>query len=350
MKKRELTNDDRYVIYKMLSLGKHKIEIAEVVGCHLSTIYREIKRGMVQQRDEQWKIIMKYDPYTANERSIINKSKRGVSLKLMIGCEYLQFVSEKIRKEKYSPRAVVMYLKLNKLFDVSLSDFSIYRYIRLGLIEGVTKKNLHYKIVKNRYIRHKRKRVASGESIEKRPINVLKRAEFGHWEMDTVMGKQGISKKSLLVLTERKTRYEMVFMLQQHTTQNVVKIIDLLEKKIKENFTKIFKTITVDNGTEFSDSGGITKSIYKGKRLKLYFCHPYSSYERGTNENTNRLIRYFLPKGTNFDNKTDTDIQEIQNWINEYPRKLFNGLNSKSQLKIELKNLNIDYHKISNII
>ena len=176
------------------------------------------------------------------------------------------------------------------------------------------------------------------------------RAEFGHWEMDTVMGKQGISKKSLLVLTERKTRYEMVFMLQQHTTQNVVKIIDLLEKKLKDNFTKIFKTITVDNGTEFSDSGGITKSIYKGKRVKLYFCHPYSSYERGTNENTNRLIRYFLPKGTNFDNKTDTDIQEIQNWINEYPRKLFNGFNSKSQLKIELKNLNIDYHKISNII
>ena len=347
-KKKELTNDDRYVIYKMLNSNRHKQEIAEVVGCHISTIYREIKRGLVKQLTTDYRIKTIYDPYTANERSIINKSKRGVSLKLIIGCDYLKFVSEKIKKEKYSPRAIVLYLQQNKLFDETLSDFSIYRYIRLGLIDGVTKKNLHYKVVKNRYIRHKRKRPPSGESIEKRPIEILNRLDFGHWEMDTVVGKQGISKKSMLVLTERKTRYELIFLLEQHTTQNVIDKINILEKVLKSKFNKIFKTITVDNGTEFSDSVGIVKSINKkDKRFNLYFCHPYSSYERGSNENANKLIRYHIPKGTNFDNKSDKDIREIQNWINEYPRKLFNGYNAKSKLITELKKLNIDYNTIS---
>lgn len=352
---KELTNDDRYVIYKLLNKQIDKRKIADIIGCHISTIYREIKRGLVEQLTTQYEVIIKYDPYTANERSKRNKSKRGANLKLILGCEYLEFIKNKIINDKFSPRAIVMYLK-NKTnaitFDKTLCDKSIYRYIKLGLIDGVNKTKLHYKIVKNKYIKRIRKRTASGKSIEKRPKEILARKELGHWEMDSVVGKQGNSKKTLLVLTERFTRYEKIFLLDNHSTAQVVSKINFLEKELKRMFSKIFKTITVDNGIEFSDNDGIEKSLFhkNRNRVDLYFCHPFSSCERGTNENTNKLIRYFIPKGTNFDNKTDKDIEQIKKWINEYPRKLFDGANAKSRFVSELKKLNIDYNTISNIL
>ena len=247
-KKKELTNDDRYVIYKLINNKKDKEEIADIIGCHISTIYREIKRGSVEQYTTTLDAIIKYDPYTANERSKANKSKRGANLKLMIGCEYLEFVKHKILDDKFSPRAIEMYLNNERIFDKTLCDKSIYRYIKLGLIDGVDKNKLHYKITNNKYIKRLRKRVASGKSIEKRPTEILERKELGHWEMDSVIGKQGISKKTLLVLTERMTRYEKIFLLDNHTTEQVVDKINYLEKTLKNNFSKIFKTITVDNG------------------------------------------------------------------------------------------------------
>ena len=91
----------------------------------------------------------------------------------------------------------------------------------------------------------------------------------------------------------------------------------------KELFRSIFKTITVDNGTEFSDYSGIEKSVYGGNRTKLYYCHPYSSWERGTNENTNRMVRRQAPKGTSFENISEEDVQQIEDWVNKYPRKIF---------------------------
>ncbi len=113
----------------------------------------------------------------------------------------------------------------------------------------------------------------------------------------------------------------------------VVEALDRLERKWGDMFSTVFKTITVDNGSEFSDCEGIERSAREEgkKRTKAYYCHPYSSYERGSNENTNKLIRRHIPKGTNFDDKTDDEVQNIEKWVNEYPRKI-HGYQSAGEL------------------
>ena len=142
--------------------------------------------------------------------------------------------------------------------------------------------------------------------------------------MDSVIGQRGKSKNTLLVLTERKTRDEIIFKLPDHTDEAVVAALDRLERKWGDMFRQIFKTITVDNGSEFADVAGLERSVLAEgeKRTHLYYCHPYSSWERGTNEVTNKMVRRKVPKGTNFDDKTDEEIEKIEDWINNYPRRI----------------------------
>lgn len=103
-------------------------------------------------------------------------------------------------------------------------------------------------------------------------------------------------------------------------------------------FSNIFKTITVDNGTEFADCEGIEKKDKKGKkRTEVYYCHPYCSAERGSNENQNRMIRRHIPKGTNFDRKTKKDIQKVEDWLNNYPRPMFDGRSSQELYEEEMR-------------
>ena len=122
----------------------------------------------------------------------------------------------------------------------------------------------------------------------------------------------------MLVLTERKTRDEIIVKLPDQKAASVVEAIDKLERKWGDMFTKVFRSITVDNGVEFSDYEGLERSIlHEGeKRTFLFYCHPYSSWERGTNENNNRLIRRHIPKGEDFDEKQDRDIEYIEIGLN----------------------------------
>ena len=169
------------------------------------------------------------------------------------------------------------------------------------------------------------KRPPRGESIENRPEEIAKRITFGHWEMDSVEGKKG-TKKTLLVLTERKTRNEIIRLMKDKTAASVVNALNDLERQLgPELFAQIFQTITVDNGSEFSDYEGIEKStvLKDGKRTKVYFCHPYSAYERGSNENQNRMVRRHYPKGYDFTNTTPAEIRKLEKWINNYPREMF---------------------------
>ena len=106
------------------------------------------------------------------------------------------------------------------------------------------------------------------------------------------------------------------------TSASVVSALNTLEKKFGKLFPKIFKTITVDNGVEFSDCVGLETSIYGGQRTKVYYCHPYSSYERGTNERLNREIRRKIPKGSDLTKYSEKEIQAIEDWMNDYPRQV----------------------------
>lgn len=114
----------------------------------------------------------------------------------------------------------------------------------------------------------------------------------------------------------------------------MIKVIDKLERKYGSKFKQIFKSITTDNGGEFLDFEGIEKSLYgKETRTKMYFAHPYSSWERGTNENINRMIRRFIPKGVDISTFTHKETKRIENWINNYPRKILGGKSSNMLLK-----------------
>lgn len=128
----------------------------------------------------------------------------------------------------------------------------------------------------------------------------------------------------MLVLTERSTRHEIVRKLRSKTQSEVVHALDQLEHIYKDRFPIIFKTITSDNGTEFLNTDCIEQScIYKSvARTHLYYCHPYSAYERGSNENANKLIRRHIPKGDDISKYTIKQVQHIESWINNYPRKI----------------------------
>ena len=141
--------------------------------------------------------------------------------------------------------------------------------------------------------------------------------------MDSIVGPQGKSKATILTLTERKTRNEITLKMPDKGADNVVKALDRLEDKWGPLFPQVFKTITVDNGTEFAFWKALEKSKNGDrKRTSLYYCHAYCSSERGTNENLNRMVRRKVPKGTNFDDMPDEEIESIAEWMNNYPRKI----------------------------
>ena len=220
-----------------------------------------------------------------------------------------------VRSDQYAVYA----FNLQYLLDIR----TLYNYIEKGVFLRLDLKHLP---LKGKRKKHNRKvkiaaKPSRGTSIEKRPAVINDRTEFGHWEMDCVEGKKK-KKETILALSERLTRREIVIKIPDKTTTSVVKALNSLERRYGKHFRKIFKSITVDNGTEFSDRKGMEKSIYNGQRTEIYYCHPYSSYERGTNERLNREIRRKIPKGSDLTKYSAQDIQDVENWLNDYPRQI----------------------------
>ena len=147
--------------------------------------------------------------------------------------------------------------------------------------------------------------------------------------MDTVVGKSG-TKEVLLVLTERMTKQEIIRKLKSKSQYCVVKELDKLERKLgSKKFRETFRTITCDNGCENLDCEGIERSVMvKKKRTEVYYAHPYSAWERGSNENANKLIRRFVPKGADISKFSHERIKMIEHWMNNYPRRSLEGLSA----------------------
>lgn len=326
----QLTRTDRIKLEALIKAGLSKSKIAEQLGVHRSTIYNELKRGQYMHRNSDYTEELRYSPDIAQEKAEENLKVRGTQLKIGNDIAYANYIEDKIVNEDYSPAAVLGELKAQGKegnFKTTICVATLYSYIDKGIFLKLTNKNLPVKKnEKRKYnkVKKQQARANAGDSIEKRPEEIEKREEFGHWEMDSVIGQRGKSKNTLLVLTERKTRDEIIFKLPDHTDEAVVAALDRLERKWGDMFRQVFKTITVDNGSEFADVEGLERSaLVEGeKRTHLYYCHPYSSWERGTNEVTNKMVRRKVPKGTNFDDKTDEEIEEIEGWINNYPRRI----------------------------
>lgn len=337
---KHLTHDDRIKIEALLKAKHTPQEIADNIGCHISTIYREMKRGSYNHRNSDWTEEERYSPDIAEEKYRENLAAKGPGLKIGNDVELANYIEKEILTKKRSPEAVLGRMKRQGIkFSVTICTTTLYSYIDKGIFLNLTNKDLPVKKTEKReYKKVQRSRAQKGDSIEKRPEEVDTRETFGHWEMDTVIGKRGQSKKSLLVLTERKTRKEIIMELKRHTAENVVRAINRLEKKWGKMFYKIFKTITVDNGSEFADYEGLAKAYNrKGSRTKIYYCHPYSSSERGSNENQNKMIRRHIPKGTDIDTLPKGKVQEVEKWINDYPRGIFDFATSEEMFNEELE-------------
>lgn len=340
---KQLTRDDRLKMETLLNRGASKADVARYLGVNRSTITREFAKGRYIHRNTDYTEEERYSADLAQKRHEFAVQLRGTGLKIDKEHRLAEYLEEKIVDEKYSPEAALASIKTSgHKFSVNISLTTLYRYIDQGVFLRLTNEKLPVKgnVKKHKKIVRIQKRVSAGESIEKRPAEIETREEFGHWEMDTVKGKRGKTKSCLLVLSERKTRDELIFKLPDQTSASVVEILDYLENTWGEMFTKVFKTITVDNGVEFSNCEGMEGSIIDGQtRTKVYYCHAYSSWERGTNENINKMIRRHIRKGVDFDNATEEYIEYIQYWINHYPRRMFGFRTSAELFEEELRKI-----------
>lgn len=314
---KRINYDDRKVIEKMMNVKAPVAMIAKAIGKSRKAVYYELQKGICKVYGKDYKIIEVYSAKVAQDKTEINYTAHGVGLKIGNNHRAAKDISEYIRRG-FSPYAASIMLKKNNV--INLSRNTIYNYIYQGFIPDVTSKSLLYGRRKRKYYRVvKLPRKAFGTSIEKRPAEVQDRLEFGHWEMDTVYSKSG-KLPCLLVLTERKTRYEIIAKLPNKESVEVVKYMTRLYKRHGKNFNKVFKTITCDNGVEFARANHV-----QGYGTRVYYAHPYSAFERGSNENANRMIRRWYPKGTDFTDVPEGDIAKLQDWMNSYPRLILGG-------------------------
>ncbi len=320
---------ERGKIAALLKEGKSIRYIAKQLARAPSTISREIKRGTVTQLKSDLSTYHAYFPEAG--QAIYEKRRKhcGAKLKLPLVIAFIKFAEEKMLQEKpWAPDAIVGYCKINPEWKDKpiVCTKTLYNYIDRGLLKV---RNIDL-LIKPRLkpTKKAKKRVPKrikGKSIDLRPKEVETREEFGHWEIDTVVGKRS-GDVVLLTLTERKTRYEHIFLLESKESRAVKRVFMGLKAYYGEIFEEVFKSITADNGSEFSELSALLESL----KSEAYFSHPYSSWERGSNERQNGIIRRFIPKGKAIKDIPLVEVKEIERWMNQYPRKIL-GYNTPDE-------------------
>lgn len=295
----QLTQELRYQISAYKKAGFNQSRIASVVGVHPSTIGRELRRNHGQRG---------YRPKQAHQFS---QQRSRDKPRKRIEVETWALVGSRLRVE-WSPEQITSWL--HKYEYATVSHERIYQYI---LADKKAGGNLYtylrcQKQRKKRYgAKDRRGQISGRQSIDSRPVIVDKRSRLGDWELDTIIGKG--HKQAIVSLTERKSRLALIAKVEQKTADQVAtEIIRLLKP-----YADTVHTLTSDNGKEFAGH----KNIAKALNAEFYFAHPYSSWERGANENMNGLIRQYFPKNRYFNTVSDTDIQLVMERLNNRPRK-----------------------------
>jgi len=308
-------------------------ELARRLGRSRSSVSREYRRGTVTNMNselEQFPVYSARKGQDEAEQAALNKGPRG-----RLTNRIAEDIRELIVEEKLSPYAALVRLKKTGLYPWLPCERTVYNAINAGFL-GVSRGQLPYKPPDKRP-RKAGKRMAYTNAkrrcISERPSAAEQRSEYGHWEMDTVVGGKGTSPACLLVLTERMSRHEVIRKIPERTQKAVTRMLNKLECEPNSIFSTM-KTITCDNGGEFLDAEAIELSVNSGKRrCELFFAHPYTASERGSNENANRIVRRFIPKGADISRFTKAQIQDIEDWINALPRKLLDGLSAEEKVQ-----------------
>jgi len=338
-KYKHLNEGDRYKIEVLLQEKKSDKEIAVILKRDRSTIYREKKRGMVSRLQSDLRKKMQYRANVAQRKyEELGRSKER-SLKIGKDRRLEKYLQRKMIKEKFSPDAAIGSIKDSGLkFKGMICTKTLYNYIDAGIFSWISNESLWEKRKRKKQEYKTIRRVSQtnrmSRKITERPKEANERLEYGHWEGDCVKGARG-TKTALLTLTERKTLEEIIIKLEQATQEEVRKAIDDLERKYGVEFKIKFKTITLDNGVEFLNWKSLEVSVLEKnkRRTTTYFAHAYSSWERGSNENANRIIRRFIPKGSNIADFSKKEIKRVEKWMNNYPRKKLGYKTAKQMVK-----------------
>ena len=310
---------ERKLIEKLNRNGFSANAIANLLGKHRSSVSRQLNNKSNTDFVKVGSKVKRF--YVASKAQLnyeTNKSNCGAKYKLLEDKKLITYIEDCVVNKKWSPEVALGRAKLLGLsFNVNISAKSIYNYIDRNQL-NITPFHLRFKLrrkkPKKQYIKQNKKKL--GKSIEQRPVIINERKEFGHWEGDCVVDKNC---NSIFVLTERLTRYGLMIKLKHHTSDEVLKHLNILKRKYGKKFKNIFKTITFDNGSEFY------KTIeLENKNLQVYFTHPYCSYEKGGVENFNGIIRRYIPKNKDIKSITRQKIQAINKQINDTPRKILN--------------------------
>lgn len=300
---KHLTSEERSVIAHYKSQKISMREMARRMNRNVSTISREIKRNLYVNGG--------YKAYHAQSyyRARLRRCRRGTNFSLKVWKQVINLLVQ-----QYSPEQISGRLKRDR--KLSISHETIYQYIwkdkKLG---GELYKHLRgsSKIRRKRYkSKDSRSRLAGKKMIDTRPLEIEKRLKLGHWEIDTVHGK---GRKSIVTLVERATGYVMIGQINARTIAE----LNSRTSKLIARKSELFQTITADTGCEFHGY----KKLEKKHQLAVYFAYPYHSWQRGTNENTNGLIRQYLPKGCSMEGLTQVECNAIANKLNNRPRKWY---------------------------
>lgn len=317
-KQHYMTEAERYKLEAYREAGKGVTWIARELGFCRQTIYNELKRGSYIHTCKWWDET-RYSADKGQQDFQRRQRNKGRAVKITPGSEHWWFLEARliglqpdgrIRKKMRCSPAVAIELARREGFP-SICVNTLYNYIyqgKMGRARGCGLWEAPYR----RKSKKKESRVSrpAFPSIEDRPEEIGQRQELGHKEMDLIIsGKKGRS--ALLTMTDRKSRQEIIRKIPSKESENVVRVLRSLKRK-KVRIT----SITTDNGSEFLRYEAMKRLV-----PEIYYCHSYAAWEKGTNENHNRMIRRWFPKGTNFDKVTPKELAELETWMNSYPRK-----------------------------
>jgi len=302
MSYKHLTLQERYLINAYKSIKTQK-EIAKMIGVHPSTVCRELKRGRGKIGKDYWVI-------ASHKRAVKLQKEKSEKSNLKLTEENKKLIKKYLHKQ-FSPEQISAIL--SRKHQEEISYVSIYKYIYQNrLNEDDIYKQLRHKGKKRiKYGTRSKSRIKERVSIHKRPTIVDEKTRLGDFEIDTIIGagRQG----AIVTIVDRKSMYLKLSVPCSKKSDIVANEI----KRLLSPFKKKVHTITTDNGLEFAAHKNISKSL----KCDFYFCDPYSSWQRGLNENINGLIRQYIPKGSNFETINKKQIRKIENLLNHRPRK-----------------------------
>ena len=329
-KGQHLNSEERHEIEVRLKDGWSIYKIAAQLGRPYNTIKNEIKRGTVLLYNGK---VKRYKADAGKEAYLENRKSSRRKYRCLENAPFLRFVIKQFKECGWSLDACVGYALETEAFQRNqmVCTKTLYNYVDQGLLP-IKNIDLPEKLKrKNKQEKSRRNKRNLGKSIEERPEYIDLREEFGHWEIDSVIGKKNENEPVVMSLTERKLRISVWLKVRNHSAEAVDEAVNGLIDSFGDRYNEVFKSITSDNGSEFANLSSLEQ-----RGIDIYFTHPYTSCEKGTVECHNKLLRRFIPKGKSISDYSADDVLFFADVINGLPRKILGYHTPEELFNIEL--------------